>query len=308
MTKVDVKPLTNIDLLALIRTISLELENRECAVTKYVEREIPSTVDEMIEHDGKLLRKVDRKACEGDYIRPTVESASQALLKDCIYGPVNSLFKVKDRDGITWDCYSSRYSRTLVTVDVFEVANYVDEIPLEDNPVILTVNQQRAELIQRAREFYWSNLKGQHYLDDDSYVSFSNTNGYTASHDIDFVVNEEKRTVVALIKFAGKVTLRGIAKYMPGDVFNEWIGKAIALARALKIRIPQEFADAVQPVEKVIGMVVIAEEHKDGEHILIASGETLRNGYAHIGSPVGKDGKIIDDTNAEYEFESVGEK
>lgn len=47
----------------------------------------------------------------------------------------------------------------------------------------------------------------------------------------EFVVNKEKRTIVALTSFAGK-TVSGIAKCHPSDSFNEEAGKALAKARA----------------------------------------------------------------------------
>lgn len=100
-----------------------------------------------------------------------------------------------------------------------------------------TPNEQRALLIQRAREF----------VEEQTW--------YTRA---EFIVNEEKRTVVVLLKGAnsGKVRARGIAKCMPGEVFNEWIGKAIALARALEIEVPQEFLQAVQPTHYSVGQVI----------------------------------------------------
>lgn len=50
-----------------------------------------------------------------------------------------------------------------------------------------------------------------------------------------YIINEEKRTVVVLLKskFTGNVRCRGISKAHPGDKFNADIGKAIAIRRAL---------------------------------------------------------------------------
>lgn len=171
-------------------------------------------------------------------------------------------------------------------------------------PSTITVNQQRAETIQRAREFVGEQIDPIHR----DYV-VKGKNGVEHLCDARFAHDFKKRTTTCTLVgiSTGYTRKKTIAHCHPNEVFNEPLGEVVSLCKALKIDIPQEFADAVQPVDKVIGMVVIAEEHKDGEHILIASGETLRNGYAHIGSPVGKDGKIIDDTNAEYQFESVGE-
>lgn len=74
----------------------------------------------------------------------------------------------------------------------------------------------------------------------------------------DFIVNAEKRTVVALLKsFAeGYIRERGIAKCAPDDCFNSHIGKAIALRRALGLEVPAEFLNVPQPTEVRAGDVV----------------------------------------------------
>lgn len=45
-----------------------------------------------------------------------------------------------------------------------------------------------------------------------------------------YVINEEKRVVVALSTFAGKV-VRGVARCAPNDTFNVEVGKKLAEAR-----------------------------------------------------------------------------
>src|SRR5690606_16781160 len=73
--------------------------------------------------------------------------------------------------------------------------------------------------------------------------------------DAEFVVNREKRTVVALLvhRFDGSkrqpVIARGIAKCAPDDCFNVHIGKVIALRRALGLEVPDEYLNAPQPTE-----------------------------------------------------------
>jgi len=65
---------------------------------------------------------------------------------------------------------------------------------------------------------------------------------------VEFAINNEKRTVAALIKRAdvgGRIVTpvvhRGIAKCDPSDCFNAHIGKAIALRRALGLEVPSEY-------------------------------------------------------------------
>ncbi|MCU6709324.1 hypothetical protein M6D81_11460 [Paenibacillus sp. J5C_2022] len=82
--------------------------------------------------------------------------------------------------------------------------------------------------------------------------------GYGAVHEVEYVINREKRTVVALVKYigGGPVNYRGKAKTAPGDCFNVWIGKAIALRRALRLPIPSEYVNAPQPTVPRVGDVV----------------------------------------------------
>ncbi len=78
----------------------------------------------------------------------------------------------------------------------------------------------------------------------------------------DFIVNREKRTVVALLRGyqSGIVYFRGIAKCYPDDCFNVHIGKAIALRRALGLEVPVEYLHAPQPKEVRVGDVVNGSE------------------------------------------------
>ncbi|MEB3692683.1 hypothetical protein VDJ78_00505 [Bacillus amyloliquefaciens] len=71
----------------------------------------------------------------------------------------------------------------------------------------------------------------------------------------DFIVNSEKRTVVALRKSFGEgyVRDRGITKAAPDDCFSVHIGKAIALRRALGLAVPDEYLNAPQPTEVRVG-------------------------------------------------------
>lgn len=71
-------------------------------------------------------------------------------------------------------------------------------------------------------------------------------------------VNAEKRTVTCILIGAstGKVRSRGFAKAAPQDVFNEHIGKAIAIQKALGMRVDERFMNAPQPKNSEIGDIV----------------------------------------------------
>ncbi|MEK5323321.1 hypothetical protein [Aeribacillus sp. FSL M8-0254] len=111
--------------------------------------------------------------------------------------------------------------------------------------------QRRDEIVERAKRDI-DELK-----DDGLYkVPFKGTFNYACFAD--FIVNREKRTVVALLRGyqSGKVLARGIANCHPNDCFNVHIGKAIALRRALNIEVPDEYLNAPQPTEVRVGDVV----------------------------------------------------
>ncbi|MFD1204009.1 hypothetical protein ACFQ38_02550 [Sporosarcina contaminans] len=129
---------------------------------------------------------------------------------------------------------------------------------------------------------------------------------------VDFVVNQKKRTIVALVKeFNTKNILsKGIAKCMPGDVFHADIGKAIALAKALEIDIPQEFLQAVQPTEVVKGMILL---WSNGRKYRIDKADVSKKRYGLMNLSTGESFSYVhyenilttsvihDDTNAQYE-------
>lgn len=75
-----------------------------------------------------------------------------------------------------------------------------------------------------------------------------------SKYHVEFIINNKKRTVVALIfesypTFSDKLRRKGIAKCSPNDCFNEHIGKAIALSRALGLEVPSEYLNVPQPTD-----------------------------------------------------------
>ncbi len=89
-------------------------------------------------------------------------------------------------------------------------------------------------------------------------VRYVTGTGSVATCKVEFVVNSDKRAVVALLKGlrTGKVYAKGIAKAAPDDCFNVHIGKAIALRRALCLAVPDEYLNAPQPTEVRVGDVI----------------------------------------------------
>lgn len=122
---------------------------------------------------------------------------------------------------------------------------------------------------------------------------------------LEFVVNQEKRTVVALLRgyINENVRERGIAKCAPNDCFNAHIGRAISLRRALGLEVPAEYLNATQPTEVRVGDVVefVNLPHKVGETRVIKALENSGNDCRFTnGNWVSKEYvKVIDDTRAD---------
>lgn len=120
-------------------------------------------------------------------------------------------------------------------------------------------------------------------------------------YEVIFNVNNEKRTVVSLIKGAtgnGRVfgvRHRGIAKCAPDDCFNVHIGKAIALRRALGLDVPAEYLSAPQPEEVRDGDIIRASHRNNGSFYvknrpnMAVINRDLQNGVI----------KVIDDSREE---------
>jgi hypothetical protein len=120
------------------------------------------------------------------------------------------------------------------------------------------------------------------------------------SCNAEFIVNKEKRTVVALLRGyeSGNVYARGIAKCDPTDCFNVHIGKAIALRRALGLEVPAEYLNTPQPTEVRVGDVV---EYAGYKVTVMTSNRNCdyTHGTCVSGSFVSQNGKIIDDSHEE---------
>lgn len=102
-------------------------------------------------------------------------------------------------------------------------------------------------------------------LTSDGYVGYkANWGPFSMNCVVKFIVNKEKRTVVALLYGyrTGRFYSRGIAKCAPDDCFNVHIGKAIALRRALGLDVPSEYLNAPQPTEVRVGDVVNGKSEK----------------------------------------------
>jgi len=79
-------------------------------------------------------------------------------------------------------------------------------------------------------------------------------NRLSKAFNIEISVNAENRSVEATAKVPNsRKAFYGIAKCAPDDCFNEHIGKAIALRRALGLEVPAEYLYTPQPTEVRVG-------------------------------------------------------
>lgn len=111
------------------------------------------------------------------------------------------------------------------------------------------------------------------------------------SDRVDFFINADKKTVVAKLfinspGFSKTVTrqsyaTQGRAKCAPGDVFNEHIGKAIALRRALGLEVPVEYftVEARDRDDLAVGDVVRGDIDKKHYDILKFIGRPALEAY-----------------------------
>lgn len=119
-------------------------------------------------------------------------------------------------------------------------------------------------------------------------------------YKVKFVVNREKRTVVALVDSYKDKPDRGIARCDATDVFNAHIGKAIALRRALGLDVPDEYLHAPKPEGVAVGDVIYYEmEYSPSEMTVIDSKRLIgiNERFCDIDSECAKEGKVIDDTD-----------
>ena len=128
-------------------------------------------------------------------------------------------------------------------------------------------------------------------------------NGIVKNHDVEFLVYKTKRIVVANISYlyAGENPLStGIARCAPSDVFNEHVGKAIALRRALGLEVPTKYYEVggMVPKGKQVGDIIRGYSHFLGryEDCLLANDPQLIKNEVGINSFFATQSKVIDDS------------
>lgn len=294
---VDLKPTKNQRITALEETVAKQGEEIEELKLIVAQIRKPSTVveealaNDIIEFEGKQYKKVDREAREGDVVIFNDVADSRAFRIKKPYKVLEGL-SVNGGSGYGhFSVYTNVYNRTKETVDVYELI--VEDKQDTEPPAPKTQNELRAEIIEKAKGFV-DNILGK-------YDTFNTTIGKYKDQCVRpvFQVNEKKRAITVLIygAFSKVLVFKGITKCHPKSVFNVWIGKAIALGRALGLDV-SEFEQAVQPTLAIGQIVKFGNE----EARLIPNSETAYhdNGTARVDSYFSINGTIINDTNAQY--------
>ncbi|HEY4623049.1 MAG TPA: hypothetical protein VIH12_04260 [Solibacillus sp.] len=161
----------------------------------------------------------------------------------------------------------------------------------------LTANQKRARAIEMAKEFVEEKLVE---------ATLANKN-----IKYEMMSDSEKRKVKVVLKYPASKQ-KGKAKCIKGEVFNEDIGEAIALAKALDIveQLPPDILKAVQPDSMVPGHVIYPGDDTEIEVITGRNwkGECYTGDiHCYMDHSLSRGLKIIDDTNAQYETLEGGE-
>ncbi|TKI53100.1 hypothetical protein FC756_25765, partial [Lysinibacillus mangiferihumi] len=274
----------------------LKLIVHELRGKKSIEPSTTNTVEDIIEFEGKQYRKVDREAREGDVVIFKKTSI------DCVtvgkpYKSMGDTFYDDEGDDI--HIYNGIADGTPETVDVYEL--------IKSKP--LTPNQQRAAIIDKAKQFIEEAMNQGKVGSPIS--ELGNETYQYKFFGVEFDVNErEVKASVYQNSSRDKRMKRepihvSISKCSPNDVFNEHIGKAIALGRALGLDV-SEFEQAVQPTFQV-GQIIEFMSVRDGlltsQLIQVKSNqlwfvnvdgdEVYVTTDRELGTP-----KIINDTNA----------
>lgn len=326
---VETKPTKNQRITALENEVAeLKLIVHELRGKKSIEPSTTNTVEDIIEFEGLQYRKVDRLAREGDVV--VLNDVG-----DSNYFETNKPYKVQRDTYINGvgkfsghkeahPVYVKQHNGTPETVDVYEVIKdgLNHKISMVDETIKpLTPNQQRAAIIEKSKKFVEDNkteitgkaLYGKHkgtvHTWRDIYVVANKLWKHACT--VEFVVDSEKRTIIALMLGVdtNNIYEAATAKCSPSDVFNEHIGKAIALGRALGIDV-SEFEEAVKPNKVVSGMKIKSTidwpeaycgKIYKGDIFEVVSDEVKKPGkQCHVNSAISRNSEIIDDTNAIY--------
>ena len=244
----------------------LKLIVHELRGKKSIEPSITNPVEDIIEFEGNQYRKVDREAQEGD-VAIFYGSEHPQITDDKVY-----IIYQNHKEGYL---YHIADSGTDYILDGEYVGGYYVYELIESKP--LRPNQQRAEIIEKAKKFV--DEKGEGF---------------------DYSINDDKR----ILAFNIRTEKVAFAKCSPNDVFNEHIGKAISLGRALNLDV-SEFEQAVQPTFAKGQLIEGTTKEQPSANLGVrtcygAEGDNVYTNASLYGWYHAPNTKIINDTKAIY--------
>lgn len=254
ITDLDVKQLSNDELLKVSMQLLQELDSRKCKDNEVVK------LDNTIEFEGKKLKLVDRKAKAGDYV------VFNGLDDDYEDTKNNKFYFVIEKNNTNDPLYKTErvynkrvYYWTLSCPNpkVYEVVEDNSQLSMNNSVPDKSNIQLRKEAIQYAKDYVKS--------DRDVWKNHLNSK-------VDFYRKGNKITCVVI---GGSTGDRYIGRSIceEEDVFNYDIGCAIALMKAnnKKNKLIEELVNVPNPDEFVEGQRVLYEKienhYKEYNHI-----------------------------------------
>lgn len=192
-------------------------------------------------------------------------------------------------------------STTSLRETLLDMAGKVLDRQLRESVLPQSNNQKRAAIIKKAKQFVEKHTRPNSIVTEwkEHGGIRIDTEGFVGIPF--FTVKERTVTIVLKGVESGRILRKTVACCHPHDCFNEHIGKAIALGRALGLDV-SEFEQAVQPDEVVVGMVVNAISASTGKTMFANEKVTRLHNGKYPGFQIGfaSKFKITNDTNAQY--------
>ena len=180
----------------------------------------------------------------------------------------------------------------------YEDGKRIGEMMREETPQekVCDVQRQRDRIIEKAKKDIENIfIEGYHGVGKVVDTMFGHCT-------VEFVVNKEKRTVVALLRGA-YAQIIGVAKCAPNDCFNVHIGKAVALRKALEKDIV-DYMDVPNPTDVRVGDIarypngrIVEIINRDNDRIRV---RTVETGEINSATSLAKV-EIIDDSREMFE-------
>lgn len=282
-----------------------------------------STAHDLVVHNGKVLVKVERKAREGDFVVFEGLNSSYTVNGD--------FYETYKEDGAI--CYTATDNGCYMvygwgdfceTTKVYEVIGNLpqsDVVAVEKKCKHLSANQKRARAIQMAKDFAEDQktchtgitAKGNPHEGEirtfkGIYKRTQGSIGYLSNAE--FIRKGNRVTCLLKGVETSKVHFVGRAECHADDVFNEHIGKAVALAKALDIveQLPPDILNAARPNSFVKGMKVVwVDDFGCANERIVERVENSKVFFTNKSNMPKDRLTIIDDTNADYASMKGGE-